>query len=795
MATLNEGSSKNVLEVLSAGNVAWADSIAKLEKEINDLHKLESNLQKNRLNLKKQREVEIAKEIAELNVQKQEELIKKQVSSARLLQKAKAELALQHEKDLNKYRDRLIKAEAKKKESEDKKRNRIQAEYDAEKAEREASHQEKMLEYRFKQTLSNEALLQEIRMDSEEAVAEAAFNKRKERLKAEFDLKKKYDDLAATTDDANQKNLIEKRKQKEIAKLNRKNQSEDAQPRMEANGVAIAEGIKSGDWDSVKKALGDTMKQAGAELGDALEEAGNKLKTAMFNQASAAVDSSISLLAGRQSKIVASLQGSSEDFKDINARMGVVLAASPFIKYTEMLDKVEALVDKGIAYNVEQRSFLASISDKIAHTFDAFDSNLLQIIRIQQEDSTKQRLGMEASLTKFLNSQYQDTSYLSGVHDEVTKALTASIVQLGTAKGAEFEFAVQKWFGSLSALGMDDSTLTGLAGAIEALSTGDVETLANSSYQNLIVMAANQSGMSYADILTQGLNAESVNSLLSNIVAYWSSIANQGNQVVKNKYAELFGLSMTDMTAIRNITQNDLTTIYNKDLSYTQMNTELINQLAQIPGRMHTSEMLSNVIDNVLTGIGMNIASSPGAAATWSINKFIKDNTGGINIPAITSMVMGTGLGFDINTDVNSLIQLGMVGISTLGQVGKIIGGLGGLGGLNLNAWGADQYTRHGQGLGSIVTGVSTSTSQTTFIGNSDSSSMYQSTLNKAYNDERITEVKAQADESIDQQKEQMNNIEDSVVHIYDLLSNVFTGSALRVYVEDYGLTSTFGAT
>jgi hypothetical protein len=29
---------------------------------------------------------------------------------------------------------------------------------------------------------------------------------------------------------------------------------------------------------------------------------------------------------------------------------------------------------------------------------------------------------------KFLNANYQDTSYLSGVHDDVTKALTASIV-------------------------------------------------------------------------------------------------------------------------------------------------------------------------------------------------------------------------------------------------------------------------------------------------------------------------------------------------------------------------------
>jgi hypothetical protein len=29
------------------------------------------------------------------------------------------------------------------------------------------------------------------------------------------------------------------------------------------------------------------------------------------------------------------------------------LAASPFIKYTDMLGKVEELVDKGVAYNVD----------------------------------------------------------------------------------------------------------------------------------------------------------------------------------------------------------------------------------------------------------------------------------------------------------------------------------------------------------------------------------------------------------------------------------------------------------
>jgi hypothetical protein len=123
---------------------------------------------------------------------------------------------------------------------------------------------------------------------------------------------------------------------------------------------------------------------------------------------------------------------------------------------------------------------------------------------------------------------------------------------------------------------MDDSTLTGLAGAINALSTGDVESMAGSEFMNLIVMAANKAGISYADILTKGLNAESVNSLLSSIVSYWSEIASTSNQVVKNQYAKLFGLSMSDMTAVKNVTQKDMNNIYKENLSYSGMNLELI---------------------------------------------------------------------------------------------------------------------------------------------------------------------------------------------------------------------------
>nr|DAU00298.1 MAG TPA: hypothetical protein [Bacteriophage sp.] len=41
------------------------------------------------------------------------------------------------------------------------------------------------------------------------------------------------------------------------------------------------------------------------------------------------------------------------------------------------------MVDLGINYNLEERAFLATISDKVATTFDAANGTLLRLIRLQ----------------------------------------------------------------------------------------------------------------------------------------------------------------------------------------------------------------------------------------------------------------------------------------------------------------------------------------------------------------------------------------------------------------------------
>ena len=82
---------------------------------------------------------------------------------------------------------------------------------------------------------------------------------------------------------------------------------------------------------------------------------------------------------------------------------------SPLLKREDIAKKVDQMVSQGIAFNVEQRAALDAMKDKIATTFDATNSTLLRLVRIQQQDTTAGRLGMESALTAFLNKTLRYT--------------------------------------------------------------------------------------------------------------------------------------------------------------------------------------------------------------------------------------------------------------------------------------------------------------------------------------------------------------------------------------------------
>ena len=121
-----------------------------------------------------------------------------------------------------------------------------------------------------------------------------------------------------------------------------------------------------------------------------------------------------------------------------------VAGISPLIKQESVVSNLEKLVGQGISFDVEQRAFLETIKDTIATTFEAADGTLLRLVRIQQQDTTAARLGMESALTSFLNNMYETTEYMQSVAKSVRTSLKEAEALMGSKSAAAFEYQVQK---------------------------------------------------------------------------------------------------------------------------------------------------------------------------------------------------------------------------------------------------------------------------------------------------------------------------------------------------------------
>lgn len=121
-----------------------------------------------------------------------------------------------------------------------------------------------------------------------------------------------------------------------------------------------------------------------------------------------------------------------------------IAGVSPFIKQSALSAKVAEMVGQGIAFNVEQRATLAVLSEKIATTFNAADGTLLRLIRIQQQDTTAGRLGMESALTAFLNNMYETTEYMQGIATQVRSSINEAMSLMTGQNALSFEYQIQK---------------------------------------------------------------------------------------------------------------------------------------------------------------------------------------------------------------------------------------------------------------------------------------------------------------------------------------------------------------
>lgn len=546
---------------------------------------------------------------------------------------------------------------------------------------------------------------------------------------------------------------------------------------------ATAKALERIDIEENKKSL-DRRKQFWTEEmkygATAAERWGASMKiataNAVKNATSAAltsVERYIGIYDQYMSGIEARIQGSGKTFQGMVSTISGAIGSSQYVSQVKVLERLNSLVEQGIVYNVEQRAFLGTISEKIAKTFDVANGTLLQLIRIQQADSTAARLGMEAYLTQFFNAQFRDTSYMNKA-SSISSNLLGISSQLGRNRSVELEYVAQKWLGSMSSVGVSDSTIQSLAQGLNYLGTGDISGLSsNQSLQRLLVAASSRAGLDFGSLLTGGVDATTANKLFSSIIRLGQDIARTDNMVVKSQYANLFGMTISDLTSLLNLSSKDLVSISNNMLSYAGAISEVENQLTKVPSRMHLSERINTMFENMMTTTGMSIANNAVSYTTWIITDLIEKATGGINIPTIS--VMGNAV--DLNATVTQLMKLGIIGANVLGNIGTIVNGLSGRNNLSLYNWGAEDILKRGQGFTGITIGSTQTTSETTYIGSTSSSDIYQSSLASAQESANV-DIQGTQKKAEDQQAELL----EAVKGLYKLFDETFRyGDSVRV--------------
>lgn len=649
-----------------------------------------------------------------------------------------------------------------------------------------------------KAAMESKQKISALNAEEQAKLKKAGSKEEKDKIKREYAEKRK----------AEKKHLVEsiKNMDKETRKAFNARQKDETKARL----ASVQEEMGAYDqYGKAGKLIGfasglKKLKEEGASKSEVAQAAISTGMDAIGNYAKK-LEADMRDVAMAQGKIDTQLQGSkhSKNFlgsywQDLNSTISQNVGISPFVQQKDVVGKLKDLVGQGISFNVEQRAFLETIKDKIATTFDVADGTLRKLVRIQQADSSAARLGMESALTSFLNNMYETTEYMQQAADSIRANIYEASALMDAEEATEFEYQVQKWMGSLYSVGFNSSE--GLSGALGKLAAGDISGITDGGYGNLLVMAANKANLSIAEILADGLDDSSTNALMQAMVEYLGGIYDEtkDNKVVAQQFANVYGLTASDLKAAANLASST-TNISKNNVSYGGMLTQLNTMADTMWKRTSMGEMMTNLFDNFNYTMASQMGSNPALYTIYTLGGMLEDTTGGIDIPAISVM----GSGFDLNTSVAQLMQVGAMSGGILGGIGQLISGLakgsgGGFSGsgmlkaFGVNTSGTSTVVRGNGGDLTPVTSSGGDTSLSGFIGNEDGSAVYDKILTDA-NDDGNKKL-AQAIE--DSTETTMSTVDEHIVQIYTLLQDVVTGSSkLHITVEGDSGWSTSGYT
>ena len=376
--------------------------------------------------------------------------------------------------------------------------------------------------------------------------------------------------------------------------------------------------------ESLKEANGNISVIANIVL-NSIDSLGNSLKNAL--------DKSISDYVSSIEKLSYSLNGNLRNYSDITSNLNKVLGGQNLVSQERSFRNLSDIINKGIVNNPEQKAFLQSLSQDLGMQFNVSNDTMRQLIRIQSDDSTANRMAIEYSLNEFLVQNYKTGEYIRQGFADVSRALLMSQSTMSSAMAASYEATIQTWMGTLYSNGVSQSTISQLAAAIDAVGSGNINGLGNPGASNLVLMGAARAGLDYGELLNRGYQGNDVNRLMQGITSYIGEIGSNSSNVVMSQLGNIFGLNIADIMAIRN---NGVPNVAGMGAS-ANANSMLNSITGLVPGVVR----LMNGLDNLRYGWGASIASNENALLGYEFARKIIEPAG--NLLGDIGQVFGFG--------------------------------------------------------------------------------------------------------------------------------------------------------
>ena len=312
------------------------------------------------------------------------------------------------------------------------------------------------------------------------------------------------------------------------------------------------------------------------------------------------------------------------------------------------------------------------------------------------------------------------------------------------------------------------------------MAAGQIQGISGGGYGNLMVMSANEAGLSIADLLAEGIDDSEMNSLMKSMVEYLSKIYDetQGNRVVQQQIAQVYGLTAADLKAAAGLASNDtLSSVSNYNLSYSDMTTRLFDMASTVHNRTSQSQLMSNIFSNIKYSMAAGISSTPALYSMMMIANVMDSLAGGLPIPAVT---LPFGAGVDLHTTVANLMRAGAIMGSVVDSLGSMIAaGTGG--GWNmasmLNSLGVTKEVsslKRGGSLDDLTPAQVSESGAVTMAANGSGDDVLNQTFAGAEDQkkEQMNAAESTADEDIERKV-----LNESMLKIYDLLLSVVDGT------------------